>query len=529
MHRIPSVTHFIMTNAATLLLVLAISPFAAAQQVPLRARSARLPSAERVVGEYIKAIGGKKRVAAVKDASYEWAVHKEGASSGTAQIEMLASSSVRMSLQIDGVQSHFGVSGSSVWEQTAEGVIRTATDMTANESRLQAILLASRFVNYGKINVLARVTGIENSSTGPQYVVQFSARNGARVRTWFSTSTKLLTRMVEEFSNRTAEFSDYQNNDGILEPYRVSIEAKDTGPFSMTLQRVVYNKGLTLAAFDPPARGNTVDIAALLKDLQANQGKIDERVAEYYYTQKETEREINDKGELKKETVKIYEVFPVPGRGSVLKLVSENGTPLSQERAEKEQKRVGEELEKAERERLKEKEKRERQSKETVNNKKDEDREPGILTFLRVCDFVSPRAERLGNREAVVFDFRGKPGFRPSNRQESLVSKLVGSAWIDPIDKVVIRIEAKFAEGFKVGGGLLLSLKPGAAFVLEQTRLEDGVWLPKFAQANLSYKLLLLAGGTVNKTSEWSDYHRIKTETGDYKLDAPATANPTKP
>jgi hypothetical protein len=517
-----------MTNAATLLLVLAISPFAAAQQVPLGARSARLPSAERVVGQYIKAIGGKKRVAAVKDASYEWTVHKEGASSGTAQIEMLAPSSARMSLHIDGVQSHFGVSGSSVWEQTAEGEIRTATDMTANESRLQAILLASRFVNYGKINVLARVTGIENSSTGPQYVVQFSARNGARVRTWFSTSTKLLTRMVQESSNRTAEFDDYQSIEGILEPHRVRLDAKETGQLSMTLQRVVYNRGLALASFDPPTPRNSIDIAALLKELQANQDKIDERVADYYYTQKETKREINDKGELKKETVNVYEVFPVPGRGSVLKLVSENGTPLSPERAEKEQKRVGDELEKAERERLKEKDKRERLSKEGLN-KKDEDREPGILTFLRVCDFVSPREERLGNRKAIVFDFRGKSGFRPSNRQESLVSKLVGSAWIDPIDKVVIRLEAKFAEGFKVGGGLLLSLKPGAAFVLEQTRLDEGVWLPKFAQANLSYKLFLLAGGTVNETVEWSDYRRIKTEAQDYKLDAPVAADPTKP
>ncbi len=60
--------------------------------------------------------------------------------------------------------------------------------------------------------------------------------------------------------------------------------------------------------------------------------------------QKETAREINSKGEVKKETVKVYEVFPIANREPVMKLISENGVPLSGERAAKEQKRVEEEF-----------------------------------------------------------------------------------------------------------------------------------------------------------------------------------------
>ena len=66
--------------------------------------------------------------------------------------------------------------------------------------------------------------------------------------------------------------------------------------------------------------------------------------------QKETGREINSKGEVKKETVKVYEVFPIAHREPVMKLISENGVPLAGERAAKEQKRVEEEFAKAERE-----------------------------------------------------------------------------------------------------------------------------------------------------------------------------------
>jgi hypothetical protein len=54
-----------------------------------------------------------------------------------------------------------------------------------------------------------------------------------------------------------------------------------------------------------------------------NQDEVEKRVTEYAFTQKETDRELSDKGELKKETVKIYEVYPVPNREPVQKLISE--------------------------------------------------------------------------------------------------------------------------------------------------------------------------------------------------------------
>jgi len=100
-----------------------------------------------------------------------------------------------------------------------------------------------------------------------------------------------------------------------------------------------------------------------------------------------------------------------------------------------------------------------------------------------------------------VFDFRPRPGFKPSNRQEDLISKLVGVAWIDPADKQVMRLEGRLAEGFKMAGGLLVNLRPGAAFVMEQTRMVEGVWLPRMAQINLSVKVLLFGAATITRRS----------------------------
>jgi hypothetical protein len=289
-----------------------------------------------------------------------------------------------------------------------------------------------------------------------------------------------------------------------------------SGELTLLLQSVKYESGIDDRVFDPPAPTENLDVTALLREVEANQDELENRVAEYAFKQTEIDREINSKGELKKETTKVYEVYPLPNREAVQKLISENGVPLSAERAAKEDKRVQEEFEKAERDKDKD-EKKAAHRRAEREKKKDEGTE--ISPFLKACEFVSPRRENLDGREAIVFDFRPRDGFKPKTREESLIAKLIGVVWIDPIDKQVIRLEARLAEGFKMAGGLLVSLKPGAALVMEQTRMAQGVWLPKFAQVNLSMKVLLFGGGDYNKTIQWSEYRHFAGDVKDYKID----------
>ena len=51
--------------------------------------------------------------------------------------------------------------------------------------------------------------------------------------------------------------------------------------------------------------------------------------------------------------------------------------------------------------------------------------------------------------------------------------------------------------------------------------MNDGVWLPRFAQVNASARVLLFAGMSINQTEEYSDYKRFSAKTGEEKLDAP--------
>ncbi|HEY6216770.1 MAG TPA: hypothetical protein VIW74_08880 [Pyrinomonadaceae bacterium] len=478
----------------------------------------KLPSAEKIVDNYLKALGGKKSVSTLKDTTYNWTIQFNDQPFGTALTQRKPPSSERWELTFGNGQIINATNTRSAWELGLDNHLRTLTGPESAAAKLRATLDASRLIDFKKLNVLARVVSLGDLASEPAYIVEFSTRSGARFQYYFSVKTGLITKITGDVKKTKVVFDRYRAVNGIQEPHRIRMNVEGSGELTLLLEKVTFNTGIDDKIFDPPGAKETLDVVSLLREVGQNQDALENRVAEYAFKQTETDREITSKGELKKETVKVYEVYPLPNREPVEKLISENGVPLSPERAAKEERRVQEEFEKAEREKDKD-EKKVAQRRAEREKKESEGTE--ISPFLKTCEFVSPRRELLSGREAIVFDFRPRPGFKPKTREESLIAKLIGVVWIDPVDKQVIRLEARLAEGFKMGGGLLVSLKPGAALVIEQTRMEQGVWLPRFAHINLSVKVLLFAGGDFNKTIEWSDYKHFAGDVKDYKIDAP--------
>ena len=479
----------------------------------------KLPSAEKLVDHYLKALGGKKPVSALKDTTYNWTIELNDQPIGTARTQRKSPSSERWELTFGNGQIVSATNTRSAWGLGLDKQLRTLTGPESAAAKLRATLDASRLIDFKKLNVLARVVSLGDLASEPAYIVEFSTRSGARFQYYFSVKTGLIAKITGDIRNTRVVLDKYSAVQGIQEPHRIRMNVEGSGELTLLLQSVTFNTGIDDKIFDPPGASESLNVVALMREVEKNQDELENRVAEYAFKQTETDREITDKGELKKQTVKVYEVYPLPNREPVEKLISENGVPLSPDRAAKEDRRVQEEFAKAERE--KDKDEKKVAQRRAEREKKEEDGTE-ISPFLKACEFVSPRRELLAGRETIVFDFRPRPGFKPQTREESLVAKLIGVVWIDPVDKQVIRLEARLAEGFKMGGGLLVSLKPGAALVIEQTRMEQGVWLPRFAHINLSVKVLLFGGGDYNKTIEWSDYKHFAGDVKDYKIEAPA-------
>ncbi|MCA1628173.1 MAG: hypothetical protein LC742_09445, partial [Acidobacteria bacterium] len=436
-------------------------------------RAQKLPPAEKVIEQYLKAVGGKKRIAAVRDATYEWAARAAGQSEGRATTRLKAPSSARLDVVLERGETNAGANERSAWARGADGVLRTQIDERARAARLLARLEAGRLLDYKKQNLLARTIGLESAGDEPAYVVEFRSRDNARVRFWFGASSKLLRRVEDEARGLRVSYGDYRAEGGLSEPHRVELDLGEAGgQITLALHSVRYNTGLSDALFDAPA-AEALDVAALLREVTEREPLTNVKFEEYTFTAKETERELDERGDVKKETVRVWDIFLAPNGNGVAKLVSVNNAPLPAERATKEEKRVADFLQ--------------------ANEKSGPPTARGgggfalrmgpygfgLVDLLRASEFVAPRRERFLNRDAVVFDFRPRPDFRPRGKNDEILARMIGLIWIDPADKVVMRIEARLTGDFKVGGGLLMSIKPGAGFVFERMRLPDGFWVPR--------------------------------------------------
>ena len=495
-------------------LLLATGAPASAQKSAADVARRKLPSAEKIVGAYLKAAGGKKRLAAVADASYEWAVAGEPAGGATSHLK--APSSVRLSVRRAGGETSAGVTTRAAWTRGADGTVRTLTDAAAKSARLRATLEASRLVDFKKRNLLAVTVGVEAVGGEQAYAVEFRARDEARVRYLFGASSKLPLEIRDERGRTLARFSDYRAVGGVSEPHRVELALEGGNSIKLELKSVRHNVGLGESAFDAPAAAD-FDARALIKEVMAKEPEVAVKFDEYTFTVKHTERELDGNGEAKKETTQQWEVFMAPNGWSIGKLALVNGRPLPPERAAKEEKRVADFL--AAHADAKPPETRKGAGGFQINF--GDGMGFGLADLLRACDFVSPRRERFQGREAFVFDFRPRADFRPKNRNDEILSKIVGLIWIDLAEKVVMRIEARLVGDFKIGGGLLMKIAPGAGFSFERTRLEDGYWVPRSYHWNASGKGFVFIKRSVYEITEWGNYKRFRTESGDAKLDAP--------
>jgi hypothetical protein len=243
------------------------------------------------------------------------------------------------------------------------------------------------------------------------------------------------------------------------------------------------------------------DVNQLLMDVSRNQKRIDSLVDPYTCTETDEENELNGKGEIKRRTVKEYEVFFFGGE-AIKRLTKKDGRPLK----EGDQKKEDDRAEKRIREIQKRQAKEER---EAASAKKQKEDRADISAFLRISTFTHPRRDQFRGHEVIVFDFTPNPGYRPRNRTEDVLHKLVGTLWVDDQAHQVVRLEAHLSDSLKVGGGLLASVRKGGLMAFEQEKVNEEVWLPTIIEFHLTARVLFssLAG---DFTMRFSNYKKFR-------------------
>src|SRR5438034_2209662 len=290
--------------------------------------------------------------------------------------------------------------------------------------------------------------------------------------------------------------------------------------FDIRLDKIKTNEQIARSEFDfPKLSGQPMpDIAALLKELQANEDKIEAMLDNYSFTQKNTTRELAQDGVLREKESETHQLSFYKGF-RISRLIEKNGKPLNaknQADADKDAAKQVDEIEK----RIARQETRE--GKLDASGKPSENtRRISIAEVLRASRLINPRRERFRGRDVVVFDFEPNPDFDSKNAK-SLVrffGKTTGVMWIDIEDKQVARLEASLFDSVKFGGGLLAKFQKGATFTLEKERVNDEIWLPSQVDINFSARVLLFKGIEMNQVEKFYDYRKFATEVKDAKID----------
>ncbi len=484
-----------------LLLLFFVSPVAA-QTKP--AKPPKTLSANDILKKYVRALGDEKTVKTAVTTSFTGTA----AEGGRFTLDLQAPNRARLEILFDADRRAFASNGSSAWQATTRDSAATLVDDAARVQKLMAALLAERKFDLKKQAVNARSLPFAQIDGKTCYAVEFQSRQRATARMYFDAVTFLPVRLEGGAGEdlRRFDFADFRPVDGIREPFRIQFQSGSGAPVALAVERVSHAPGLAENHFDVPATAAAeVDLTALFSRIGVNQKKLDERVTDYTYILTESVRKLDGDGKVKDTEIKVYEVYPLPGGVRARKLVNVNGKPLSPGDAEKEARRVAKFTEENE----------ERQKKKKESKAEDDDnakrRQPSISDFLRACEFYNPRLETLRGREVIVCDFRPRKNFKPGNDAEKILNKLVGTVWVDRTDEEVSRLEGRFDSDFKVGGGLVASLKRGAAFTYEQTRTAEGVWLPLREDFNAGIKIFLVAGLNVSVENQYSDFKRFTT------------------
>lgn len=221
----------------------------------------------------------------------------------------------------------------------------------------------------------------------------------------------------------------------------------------------------------------------------------------YSYTERQFQREFDGSGNVKKETLRTFDVTHVEG-SPYRRLVARNDKPLSPEEQKAEEEKLQRTIEAR---RQETKEQRDRRINEW-RRRQDRQRQP-IQELADAFNLKIVGEENADGRAAWVIDGTPRAGYKPKSTETSFLPKMKARFWIAKAGNQWIKLDAETTETVSYGA-LLLRIAKGAHITLEQAPSADGVWMPKRIALNGSARILLVKGIRMLLDNAYSNYRK---------------------
>jgi len=212
----------------------------------------------------------------------------------------------------------------------------------------------------------------------------------------------------------------------------------------------------------------------------------------YTYTERDEDRRRDLAGHVKSEDVEVSKTILVNGV-PFEQLVERNGEPPS---AAQERKQKGE-LDKL---------KRETPEQRAEQLRKQEEENTSIVQEVpKAFDFQVIGEEAVNGRPAYILQATPHPGYHAQGKYGNMFSKVAGKLWVDKQDLGWIKVDGQVIQPFSMGL-FLVRLSRGSHITMQQTRVDDGMWMPERVEVRAAARIFFVKTLVIDRVLTYSEY-----------------------
>jgi len=229
------------------------------------------------------------------------------------------------------------------------------------------------------------------------------------------------------------------------------------------------------------------------------------RMADYTWVGRSRERHFDSHNQVASDRQEAWETVVLDGQ-PFRRLLEKDGKPLPPDEQRKQQQKMDKATAKLENETPEQKQRSAADFEKTRRRERE-----FLLEIPDAYDLQLEGSDKVDGYDAWVISGAPKPGYHAKSRDGAALLKIRGKMWIEKTGYQWVRLEAQTTG--TISFGLFLAwLNPGAKLILEQTRINDEVWLPKREFLSGTGRIALIKRVSEDDEITWSDYKKFRVD-----------------
>ena len=274
----------------------------------------------------------------------------------------------------------------------------------------------------------------------------------------------------------------------------------------MKFFRIVFFVVTAIGALAQDPTLSQEQIRSLIRQSAEKDIENDRAQRNYTYLQREQEHKLDDKDQVKSSEVRTFEIM-VLFEEPVRKLVAKDDKPLPPKEAAKEEEKIQKIIDERKNEDAGKRKKRlERAAKEAEESRQ------FVSEIADAYNFTQVGTETVNGYASYVIDGEPRPGFKPKRKDARFLPKFRFRAWIDKATTQWLKLDIQCIDTVSVGL-FLIRVHKGSNIQIEQTQVNDEVWLPKHVALKLDARIALFRGLRMEQDVTYRDYRKFRADT----------------